>query len=568
MPNYLVVESSQESGRRYELGRGQHVLGRNPDCHIVIEAVAVSRKHAQITFDEDGYFVQDLESRNGTYVNEEPVQGTRKLKHGDLVRICDVAFSYFGTEDSCLESSSESSSKSGQLVVDDLANATVLSKLDVSSNRGGIRLSASSDAKLAAMLEITGSLGQTVAIDDVLPKVLDSLFKIFVQADRAFVILADAQGNLVPRYSKLRRDDDNDTLRISSTIVSEVVESKRAILSADASSDTRFELSESVTNFRIRSMMCAPLIDSMGEVLGVLQIDTNDQKKKFEKHDLEVLNSVASTAAIAIENADLHEQALVQREMSRDLEAARVIQQSFLPTVRPTLDAYEFFDYYSPASQIGGDYYDYMTLPDGRLAVLIADVVGHGVAAALLMAKLSTEARICLATFPELDEAVTQLNHRFSRSPVSRFATMLVLALDPTTLQITIVNCGHMPPIIRRKDGSIDQPGGELAGIPIGISDDVQYQKCVDRVDEGDVVVLYTDGLSEAMNEQDEWYSMERVKQFIAGSDFTSQRMGQELIDDVREHAGDGEQNDDMCLVCFGHRAVEALDTDIRHTVS
>ncbi len=568
MPNYLTVESGPERGRRYELARGDHVLGRNPDCHIVIEVGAVSRRHAQITCEDDGHIITDLDSRNGTYVNGEAVQGRRKLAHGDLVRICDVTFSYFGADDSCLDSANESSSKSGQLVVDDMANSTVLSKLDVSSNRGGIRLSASSDAKLAAILEITQRLGQTVAVDDVLPKVLDSLFKIFVQADRAFVILADEHGNLVPRYSKLRRDDDNDTLRISSTIVNEVVESKQAVLSADASSDSRFELSESVANFRIRSMMCAPLIDSSGDVLGVLQIDTNDQKKKFERHDLEVLNSVASSAAIAIENAHLHEQALVQREVERDLEAARVIQQSFLPTARPVLDSYEFFDYYCPASQIGGDYYDYMTLPDGRFAVLIADVVGHGVAAALLMAKLSAEARICLATFPQLDVAVTELNQRFSRSSVSRFATMLVLALDPESHQLTIVNCGHMPPIIRRGDGAIDEPGSELAGIPVGISDDVQYQQCVDQVNEGDLVVLYTDGLNEAMDEQDQWYGMDRIRRFIAESEYSLQRMCQELIDDVRVHAVEGEQDDDMCLVCFGRQAAVTSNEDIRCTVS
>ena len=209
-----------------------------------------------------------------------------------------------------------------------------------------------------------------------------------------------------------------------------------------------------------------------------------------------------------------------------------------------------------------------MTLPDGRFAVLIADVVGHGVAAALLMAKLSAEARICLATFPQLDVAVTELNQRFSRSSVSRFATMLVLALDPESHQLTIVNCGHMPPIIRRGDGAIDEPGSELAGIPVGISDDVQYQQCVDQVNEGDLVVLYTDGLNEAMDEQDQWYGMDRIRRFIAESECSLQRMCQELIDDVRVHAVEGEQDDDMCLVCFGRQAAVTSNEDIRCTVS
>ena len=193
----------------------------------------------------------------------------------------------------------------------DQPSSTIMSKLDVSSSsRGGVHVAASAEVKLAALIEITQSLGRVLALDEVLPQVLKSLFKIFVQADRGFIVMETPDGKLIPRWVRLRREDANDTLRISRTIIRHVMESKEAILSADAASDERFEMSQSIADFRIRSMMCAPLLDSEGKAFGALQIDTLDQRQRFTKEDLELLVSTASQAAIAIQNAQLHEQAL------------------------------------------------------------------------------------------------------------------------------------------------------------------------------------------------------------------------------------------------------------------
>src|SRR5690606_9654853 len=226
-------------------------------------------------------------------------------------------------------------------------------------------------------------------------KALDCLFRIFMQADRGFVAMRGPSGELVPRWIKTRRENTGETVRLSRTIVNMVMQQKEAILSADAVLDDRFELSQSIADFRIRSMMCAPLLSIEGESLGVIQVDTLDQRKKFAPEDLEILVAVAAQAGIAINNAQLHEQALRQRAVQRDLELAHEVQRGFLPHGPPSIPGYTFFDYYQPANHVGGDYYDYISLPDGRIAIVVADVVGHGVAAALLMAKLSAETRYC-----------------------------------------------------------------------------------------------------------------------------------------------------------------------------
>ena len=546
---FLAATSGPELGRRYELSMERCILGRHPDCQIQIEVGAVSRHHAQISREGDGFYVEDLKSRNGTFLNDEAVQGRQKLQHGDRVRVCDVSFVFH--ERDVDEQPSDNSSFRTVLVDDEgTSNSTIMSKLDVSSSRGRVQLVASPEAKLAALVEITLSLGKALSLDEVLPQVLNSLFKIFVQADRGFIALVGEDGVLVPRWTKLRREDA-DTIRVSRTIVHQVMQSREAILSADATSDARFELSQSIADFRIRSMMCAPLINSEGTVLGVLQIDTLDQRNRFQPEDLELLVGAAAQAGIAIDNAQMHEAALRQRAVERDLELAHEVQRGFLPDARPELPGYHFWDYYRPANHVGGDYFDYIRLPDGRLAVLVADVVGHGVAAALLMAKLSAEARYCLATADRPADAVTKLNQRISRLNIERFVTLITAVLDTKKHEITIVNAGHMAPIIKRSDGRIEEPGEGKAGLPLGIMEDLTYEQETVPIAPGEQVILYTDGVNETVNAKQECYGIDRLRKHAAAKHKTPESLGETIVQDVRRFLSSGTQEDDMCLVCL-----------------
>ncbi|MCA9152794.1 MAG: FHA domain-containing protein, partial [Planctomycetales bacterium] len=322
---FLTADNGPTIGQRHVLTKNRYVLGRHPECDIVVDAGAVSRHHAQLFRMGPEFFVEDMNSRNGTFVNDQMIFGRHRLKTGDRIRVCDIAFSFQG------DTEADDPPSGMAVLVDDgqePSMSTIMSKLDVSSEAGSVRFSATPEAKLKALLEITRNLGKSLSLDQVLPQVLNSLFKVFLQADRGFVVLQDPQGNLIPRWTKLRREGGSDTIRLSRTVVNEVVRSKQAILSADAAADERFEMSDSVADFRIRSMMCAPLINGDGDVIGMLQIDTLDQRNRFKQEDLEVLVSVAIQAAVAIDNAQLHESLIQQRELARDLELAREVQTS------------------------------------------------------------------------------------------------------------------------------------------------------------------------------------------------------------------------------------------------
>ena len=567
---YLLANNGPQQGRRYDLKGDKYVLGRHPDCDIVIEVGAVSRNHCQVVRDGNGYALEDLGSRNGTFVNDESpkVEGKRPLRLGDVLRVCEVSFTYLSDVPAPGEGrQAPGTAPTGKMVdgaglgaflVDDdkTPGSTVMSKLDVSSSsRGGLHISASPEVKLAAMIEITQSLSRVLALDEVLPQVLKSLFKIFVQADRGFIVLETAEGKLIPRWVRLRREDASDTLRISRTIIRHVMDTKQAIISADAAGDERFEMSQSIADFRIRSMMCAPLMDSEGKAFGALQIDTLDQRKRFQDEDLELLVSTASQAAVAIQNAQLHESALKQREIERDMKLAHEVQHGFLPEEPPKLAGYEFYDYYQPADQIGGDYFDYIPLPDGRLAIIVADVVGHGVAAALLMAKLSAEARFSLYSEPTPAAAVTRLNERLSSLNIQRFVTLILVVLDPKEHRAIVVNAGHMAPLHRRAKGKIEEPGDSIGGLPLGVTDALGYAQAEFEIGRGDTITLYTDGINESIDAAGAFYTIDRLKDLVLKQGPAPAKMGQAIVDDVRAFLGKAPQNDDMCLVCFGRIA-------------
>ena len=517
----LLLVDGPRCGQRYRLDRDRSVLGRHPDCDVVIEAEAVSRRHAQILLVEDQYYLEDLDSRNGTFLNSRELTSRATLSDGDEICVCDVSFEFRASpapQNRSGESCTDSPSISAERVDDEprSANATIVSRLDVSAQADPVNADVGAGVKLLALLEITRNLGKALLLDGVLPEVLDSLFKIFAQADRGFIVLREPDGMLAPRWTKLRRAGSDEGLHISRTIVNRVLEAKEAILSSDAATDARFEMSRSVLGSHIRSMMCVPLIDSDGDAFGVLQIDTLDRTNRFRHEDLDVLASVATQAAIAIDNARLHEEALRQRALQRELELANEVQRGFLPENPPSIDGYEFFNFYRAADHVGGDYFDYIPLPEERVAVVVADVVGHGVVAALLMAKLSAETRSSLALETRPGKVLARLNEMCGGEHSNcRFVTMVLAVLDPKSGEVAIANAGHPRPLLRRADGEVQELTARVGGIPLGILADVEYGESTAQLAHGETLTMFTDGISEARDASE---CDAAIRQAIVGS--------------------------------------------------
>jgi len=554
----LKVIQGGEPGREFELEGKRSVIGRAPDCDVVLDIAAVSRRHAAIIEEAGLFYVQDMGSRNGTYVNGQRVVDRAPLQDGDKVLICDVQLEFCCTPLPDLPDGVEGSSLLSPIDnPNELDNDTsnVLATIDVSSGPSASwQLSAKPEAQLEALVEISNNLSKTLLVQEILPKLLDSLFNIFVQADRGFVIMRPRpEAPFVPVASKARRAEDEVNMRFSRTIVEQAIEGRKAILSADASTDSRFNMAQSIADFQIRSLICAPMIAGDGELLGVIQVDTRDQRSRFTDLDLQVLAGVANQASIALDNARMHEEAVKQRALQRDLEVANQMQHALLPSASPEVPGYHFFEFYESAYRVGGDYYDYILLSDDRFGVVVGDVAGKGVSAAILMASLSSDVRFWLAREPDAAKALGQINAAFSRHEwEDRFVTMVVAVVDPHSHTLTLVNAGHMPPLLRSASGEVKEIGGQLAGLPLGVVDDLQYEAYQRKLALGDLVTIFTDGFSEAMNAQRELYGLERLAKVVGDKRVRSQELGPHVLDDVRRFVGDYPQSDDMCLVCFG----------------
>jgi serine phosphatase RsbU (regulator of sigma subunit)/pSer/pThr/pTyr-binding forkhead associated (FHA) protein len=534
----------------------QWVMGRNADCQIVVNLPAVSREHAVIRMVQGKFYIEDLKSRNGTAVNNQDIKARTELKHNDRIKICDAIFAFVDQvpkppipPELKRLMKEEDEGEEGSSTVEATLHASGKQLLETQPSE-----------KLAFLLEVTSDLSQTFDMDKLLPKIGDSLFQVFRQADRAFIILAEEPDNkLIPKVIKTRRAQDESTARFSRRIVNRCIENAQALLSEDASADQRFDLSQSIADCKIRSVMCAPMsMKSTGKAFGVIQLDTQDRHKKFTQDDLKLLMAVAGQAAIALENARLHDSMVARAGLERDLKLAHQVQMSFLPTKPPQLPGYEFFAHYESALEVGGDYYDFIPLPGPRFGIALGDVAGKGVPAALLMAKVASDARFCLLTEKGLAEAVYRLNEMMQEAGLlDRFVTLAMGLLDPVAHTITIVNAGHMPPLVyRASTGKIEEAcSRDAAGFPLGVADGIPYEAVTVDLQPGDCMSLFTDGVTEAKNKQDVEFQLDKVYAALSNGPLNPPAMGQRLIAAVRQHALGCKQHDDITVVCFGRTA-------------
>jgi serine phosphatase RsbU (regulator of sigma subunit)/pSer/pThr/pTyr-binding forkhead associated (FHA) protein len=510
----------------------------------------------------NGYYLEDLKSRNGTFLNDQQVTERVRLHDGDLLRFCNVEliFSFddtnFGRQDSSSRLVSDKSRAYLSDAEEEAENTyTVKSKIQMMDKRP-VLTSANAAVKLQAMIDIGRNLG--AAVDQVLSQLVQNLLKIFLQADCAYILLTDeVSGRLELKAFQHRDPNNQDSFRISRSILEKVAQSKAAILSDDVANDSRFEPSESIVNYSIYSIMAAPVMDyDQSEVLGVIQVDARTTGRKFTYEDLDLLVSLAYQVAVSYQNAKLHEIAMSEKIMEREMNIANTVQRGLLPLVPPTIANYGFYDFYRPAKYLGGDYYDYIMLPDGRLVFALGDVSGKGVAASLLMAKLSAEVRSGLIIEATFEGTVQRLNRVFCEPRWdNRFITFFFGVLNPVTNEIVFHNAGHVPPILVSSGGEVSMLGEPAIGLPLGVMDDTEYPGSSFVIENGQTLVIISDGITDAMNSQGQYFTTEGVLSYLRQVRTDSVvEFGKNLINAIHSFAGREPQSDDQSLIVVGRR--------------
>ncbi len=559
----------------FDIKGDETVIGRLPECDVQLNTNTVSRKHAKVSREGSQYFVEDLGSGNGTFVNGQQIKERVAINNQDRIKLGPMLMRFenesaapapraaapapkapagkqkfggddFGGDD--FEATVNLTNDDDNEDVDDMiqGNMTV--------GFGFGQMGVNPEAKLKAMIDISRALTGETDMDKILPKVLDTLFGIFPQADRGCVLLKNDAGQMVPRAYKHRRAGEDATVKLSRTIVNKVLTEKTGILSADAANE--FSASESISNLAIRSMMCVPMLDKQGEPIGVLNIDTQNPVSQFQSEDLELLMTVAGQAALTYENAKLFKSFLEKQKQDGEMRIAMAVQHALLPSTLPKVPGYSFFASYDAAQAVGGDYYDCFRLNDDLICLSFGDVAGKGVPGALIMSRISSCVQNVMPFVHDPAEAIQKINnHMCSNMVEGRFVTYLLIVLDTKNHKMRMVDAGHMSPMIHKPDGTIEEFSEEIVGLPIGVMEDYPYE-CVERdVNPGELFLLFTDGVDEAMDPNGNLYTLERMRDFVLKGPKQADELGKAMLADVRRFANGRAQNDDITIMTFSRDA-------------
>jgi len=536
----LELISKPYPGRFYPLDGDVVKIGRDPCSDIHLEDKRVSSVHARILrrSDED-YLVEDLKSYNATFLEGRLLTpfAPEPLRDGSLIRICDFSFVFHREAVAVREGGAD--------------ETTILGTLDDLSSSGIAARAVRAHVVLGAVLEINKMLGGTIELTEVLGKALDGLFTIYPQAECGFILTLEPDGSLSPRAAR-NREKPGNTLTLSRSVLNSVIRQGKGLIISDVRAGSEVLVTESLSGSGIRTALCVPLPGRGGDPIGIIQLDSRLHKVTFNAEDLEMLAAVAVPIGVVVENHRF----VLERTM---LTAAAEVQAALLPRRRPSAPGYTYWDRYLPALEVGGDYFDYIPVeqgddPGGRLwAVAVADVCGKGMPAALLMANLCAEVRHLARSGAGPAEVAMRINRQlFDADIPGRFITFLLMTVDSETHQLTVANAGHMCPLIRRAGGALEEVGGDEAGMPLGVLRDTVYGTAVTELAPGDVVVLYTDGVTDAEGRDRSLFGTAALRTTVAATAGGPGEVGEAILRAVRSHSGGRPQSDDIAVVCFG----------------
>jgi phosphoserine phosphatase RsbU/P len=526
--------------RVYELKGPDLHIGRIPGLDIYLDDTRVSRHHARVEHRPNGTsYLVDLESKSCTKLDGQrltPFQPV-PLRDGSRIKIVSYELVF---HDHAVELNDTSE-----------GDSTILETLNDLSTEYLARRSIEPAEALKAILEINRALGGGAELNEVLGRALDALMDVFLSAERGFILIAGPEGT--PRLRALRQRTGQAQLPVlSRAILGQVMQEGKAILIKDTAADPRFMRAKSVVS-TFRTALCVPLPGHDGRPVGMVQLDRRTGRKGFKAGDLDLLAALAVPVGVAVENHWL----LKERA---SWAAAREIQLSLLPRDRPEAPGYAFWERYLPTLEVGGDLYDYIkvepagpaTVSPARWAVTVGDVAGKGMPAALVVAGICPEVRHLVRSGVGPGEVLAQVNrHLCDRGVGGRFVTMAMTEIDPRSHQMTVVNAGHMDPLVRRASGAIEAVGRAGAATPLGVIGSAVYRPVAVPLEPGDLVVLYTDGVTESMDRDRQPFGVERLTAVLGAAPQGVAAAGEAILAAVREHAVGRSQSDDITIVCF-----------------
>lgn len=545
----LVIETGEQVGMIFPLKGPQITIGRGPDNQIQIIDPRMSRNHTILMLKDDGWYLRDRGSKNGTLLNAQFVENEARLAVGDRIQIGETVFVFERDSDYGADSTG-----TGMRVCEDHEPVVPKHVVKLSSEDSPVapRLVVRGDdaERLSVIYKVMDLTSALLDVDELIESVVE-LIEQYLEPDRVGVLLYDKDHELLLPKLIRRPATSNEDIIISNSIISQAISDQVALLVGDAATDNRFSVAESIATQQIHSAICAPLMYK-NVPQGVIYMDRRRASAGgFTEDDLRLVGGIANQTSIALANAQLHRQLLEQHAHERELAIARTIQEHLMPRTMPTLNGFEVFGFNRPARMVGGDYFDVIPLPDGRVVLAVADVSGKGVPAAILLSEMRTavQMEMCGLVDNRLCDIMERLNQLICRdSTDNMFVTLMLGLLDPVERRLTYCNAGHVYPLLRGPGGSIVTL--EVGGCLLGVIPGATYEQSVVDVPSGSTLLIYSDGVTDTMNTQHECYGTQRLLDLMdVLGDQTAEQICRRIDEAALDFSSGTEPFDDFTLL-------------------
>ena len=494
--------------------------------------------------------VRDLESRNGTFLNEERVINKPVVVgRNDVVRFGAIELKLVAEDAPWARAPSTENLLSG---ADTLHAATRLSWTDLQEPPAE-----TTSALFQVLVEAAPLLVQHRPIGELFESVL-GLIERLLTVRRVLLLLHDGDQELVLKAAR-PQSSINERMMLSGAMMEAVMTERSSMLVVDAQADERFKDRHSIVSLDVRSAMVAPLFDNE-QVIGLIYADSNDPLVRYDDNQLRAFTLLANLIAVKITQTKLLEEQREKERLAEEMATAARIQKSLLPLRLPVINGYEIYASQMPCFETAGDLYDVTTLESGSTAIVLGDVSGKGLGAALLMANVMASLRILYEEPDGSGRVVERLNQQVHRSTeASHFVTLFFGRLDPTSNRLEYVNAGHNPPLLVHRDERVTEL--PATGVPIGLIPKAGFGVETVTIPGDAILCIFTDGIPEAAIGDDEFYEEARMVSAIRNRfDQSLESIAEGLFEDLRSFLGEHEVGDDITLLLL--RRSRGDDTD------
>ena len=418
---------------------------------------------------------------------------------------------------------------------------------------------------MKAVVDVAKAMARFIKVDDLLVFIVGETTKV-MDADRSSLFLFDEKTNEL--WSKIAQGVDLMEIRfpVGAGIAGDVAATRTGSNIPDAYDDPRFNQEfDKKTGYRTKSVLALPIINAEDQLTGVIQVLNKKDDGVFDEQDAELLSALGAQAGVAIEQARLIESQIENERMQEALEVARNIQMSLMPDEAPAVDNFDIFGYSVACDETGGDYYDFVEFSDGRLGIIVGDVSGHGLGAAMFMATARASMRSIMMTEDDPAKILYQVNNRLAWDMSDEsFMTLFFGILDPVARTLRYSSAGHEDPLIyRAKDGTFDEL--ESTGLPLGMMEEMDFPEGqMSLFNDGDILLMTTDGVFEAANVEEEMFDHSRMKICLEEChELSSEKITEELKRRTYEFIGESVIRDDITIVTVKANAISAAAEEV-----